>query len=667
MEKKHEISQEKIDHKQIEKPLNGKALGPVSDLEAYVPEEWWRSIFNHMYLKTDSDVVDDAKITSGEVDMLLEILKPSQGAAMLDLCCGQGRHTLEFAQRGYVNIQGLDRSRYLINRARQSAKAQSLSVRFKEGDARKLPYPNDSFDLVMILGNSFGYFSSMEDDLRVLEEVHRVLKPSGKLALDITDGEYMRTHFDPRSWEWIDKQRMVCRERNTSLDQQRLITREIVVHISRGIIVDQFYAERLYSQEGLEELLGKAGFVGMGTSLTYKGQSTRDQDLGMMGQRFLLTGTARKEWSPVRTPRGAQPRRVTVVMGDPNMKDLLKPAEVFDDDDYFTIDQLKSALRDLPSHEFEFKYLNNHQTLLADLQRDRPELVLNFCDEGYRNDPRLELHVPALLEMLGIPYSGGSPQCLAACYDKALVRGVAKDLGIPIPIGFVVSPDETAFPLPASFPVIVKPTMGDSSHGIYAGNVVNNPGDFSDVINTLQRAHRVPILVEEFLTGDDLTIGIIGNQPEEYKVLPIGVTDYSGLPDDLPPLCGYESKWFPDSPYWTHLKFIPANLSDRVQRKIVDWSLLLKDRFECHDYVRLDWRCNLKGEPKLLEINPNPGWCWDGHLNLMAQFEGMTYADMLLLILKAAEGRYQKIDFSRTWEAQSFEDRIMAGAKLDSP
>ena len=147
-----------------------------------------------------------------------------------------------------------------------------------------------------------------------------------------------------------------------------------------------------------------------------------------------------------------------------------------------------------------------------------------------------------------------------------------------------------------------------------------------------------------------------------HKVLPIGVTDYSGLPDDLPPLCGYESKWFPDSPYWTQLKFIPANLPDNIQREIVDWSLLLKDRFECHDSVRLDWRCNSKGEPRLLEINPNPGWCWDGQLNQMAQFEGMSYANMLQMILRSAEARYQMIALARTGNGdQPIRERAIAG------
>jgi D-alanine-D-alanine ligase len=627
--------------KQNGKPLSPRTLGPVQNLESHVPDDWWRTLFNHVYLKTDSDVIDDARITEREVDLFESIIKPQSDSQILYLCCGQGRHSLEFSRRGYTQFQGLDRSRYLINRARNTAKSQGLNVRFREGDARKLSFPADTFDFVLILGNSFGYFTSMEDDLRVLHEVRRVLKPSGTLLLDVTDGAYMREHFDARSWEWIDKHRMVCRERSLSIDQQRLITREIVIHDTNGTTVDQFYAERLYSQELLEKLLDTAGFKFVTKHLALEGESTRKQDMGMMGHRIILTGRAKKEWTPVRPPRGARPRKVSVIMGDPKKQDILKPAEVFDDDDFYTIDQLKSALRSLPADEFEFSYLDNHHTLLADLQRDRPELILNLCDEGYENDARKELHVPAILEMLNIPYTGGTPQCLSSCYDKDLVRAVAAGMNIPVPAGFVVNPDEPAYSLPDSFPVIVKPTQGDSSFGIWASNVVDNPAALSEVIAKLHQTYRRPVLVEEFLIGADLTIGIIGNPPDEYTVLPMGMTDYSGLPKGMPPICGYESKWHPESPYWTELKFVPAMLSERTQRNIIEWSLQLISRFECRDYVRLDWRCNSNGEPKLLEINPNPGWCWDGHLNLMAGFDGISYPTMLNMILRAAEVRYQ--------------------------
>ena len=82
----------------------------------------------------------------------------------------------------------------------------------------------------------------------------------GKLVMDLMDGEWMRRHFEPRSWEWIDQNHFVCRERSLAEDHDRLISREIVVHAERGVITDQFYAERLYSKERLEALLSGAGF-----------------------------------------------------------------------------------------------------------------------------------------------------------------------------------------------------------------------------------------------------------------------------------------------------------------------------------------------------------------------------------------------------------------------
>lgn len=158
-----------------------KILGPVPNLEEYVHPDWWRAIFNSLYLKTDADVVDDQNITRQEVDLFSEIIKLQSEDKILDLCCGQGRHSLELARRGFKYVEGLDRSHYLIQKAKGYEKKESLNVRFREGDARKLPYLPDTFDVTLILGNSFGYFDTIQDDLRVLKEVFKVLKPWGRL------------------------------------------------------------------------------------------------------------------------------------------------------------------------------------------------------------------------------------------------------------------------------------------------------------------------------------------------------------------------------------------------------------------------------------------------------------------------------------------------------
>jgi D-alanine-D-alanine ligase len=623
-----------------------KILGPVINLEEYVHPDWWRAIFNSLYLKTDADVVDDQNITRQEVDLFSEILKISPEDRILDLCCGQGRHSLELARRGFKYVEGLDRSHYLIQKAKGYEKKESLNVKFREGDARKLPYLPDTFDVTLILGNSFGYFDTIQDDLRVLKEMFKVLKPWGRLLVDVTDGQYLREHFQPRSWEWIDKKHFVCRERSRSLDAQRLISREVIAHVEKGVIADQFYAERLYTRESLTELMRTAGF----TDISFHGEispdSQRNQDLGMMEKRIIVTAVVKKEWTPLKKKPREIAENVVVILGDPTKPDPLKPLAIFDDDDLYTIDQLKSALRELSAgstgKDYQFTYLNSHDTLIQDLIKlvGKVDLVFNLCDEGYSNDPQKELHIPALLEKLEIPYTGAGPQCIAYCYDKSLVRGIAKEMGIPVPEAFFIKPEDTIFELPFSFPVIVKPNFGDASFGITQRSVANNLEELLNAVSEIREkfGYDKPILVEEFLPGKDLSVGIIGNPPSSYLVLPIIEEDYSGLPESLPKICGYEAKWLPDSPYW-NIKSVRADLPEETEKLIIEWCLKLFGRLGCRDYCRFDWRLDAEGSPKLLEVNPNPGWCWDGHIAKMAKIAGMSYGEMLGAFLRAAELR----------------------------
>jgi len=616
-----------------------RSLGPVSNLEEHVQPDWWSKIFNSTYLKTDADVVDDQIITTGEIDLFLKIANLLPEMKILDLSCGQGRHSLELARRGFHFVEGLDRSRYLIQKAKSQARKENLQVRFREGEARNLPYPNDTFDVIMILGNSFGYFETIQDDLRVLREVFRVMKPWGRLLIDVADGDYLRAQFQPRSWEWIDKIHFVCRERSLSLDRQRLISREVITNVERGVIADQFYAERLYTRESVEEIMNTAGFSAIAFHGEINTGSQRNQDLGMMEKRIIMTASVRKEWSPVKRKK-EDIKNIVVLLGDPSKLDPLKPQSVFDDDDFYTIDQLKNALREIKSYNFSF--LCNHDTIIHDLEKLKPRIdfVFNLCDEGYNNDARKELHIPSILEILEIEYTGSGPQCLAFCYDKSLVRGIAKEMEIPVPDGFFIKPEDSIYEMSFRFPVIVKPNLGDSSFGITQRSVAHGIEDLVNAIAEIREnsGYEKPILVEEFLTGKDLSIGIIGNPPDSYEVLPIIEEDYSNLPPELPRICAYEAKWIPDSPYWK-ITSVPAQLPEETEKFIVECCLKLFERLECKDYSRFDWRLDALGNPKLLEVNPNPGWCWDGHLAKMAKIKCKSYSDMLGSILHAAVSR----------------------------
>ncbi|MBI4184993.1 MAG: methyltransferase domain-containing protein [Proteobacteria bacterium] len=616
------------------RPRAAGTVGPVADLEAHLPPEWWRELFDSLYLRTDGDVVENDGNTIRDVDMVIRATGIQPHDRILDLCCGQGRHALELARRGYQHVTGVDRSRFLVRLARRRAARLGLNVAFHEGDARAYRVREGAFDGVIVMGNSFGYFDTEEDDLKVLNTIQRALRSGGTVVLDVTDGEWMREHFERRSWEWIDENHFVCRERSLSDSGERLISREVVVHSERGVIADQFYAERLYSRAGIVRLLEKAGFGNVRMHETVVTESERGQDLGMMAHRLFLTAGAPRKL-PVISGRKRAPIRVTVIMGDPRLPDAVKKNGRFNPEDIETIQRLRDALSQIPGHGFTV--LDNHATLLNDLKGVETDLVMNLCDEGFNNDAFKEMHIPAQLEMLGLPYTGAGPACLAVCYDKALVRAVAINLDIPVPFETFVRPDDQSATIPSVFPALLKPNFGDSSVGIDQHAIAHTPeqlvGYFGRLRETLPGR---PVLVQEFLSGSEYSVCLIGNPSVGLRALSILEVDYSGLDPELPRILGYESKWLPESPYWTQIKYKETALPSEQRRQLIESSTLLFERLACRDYARFDWRTDSEGTIKLLEVNPNPGWSWDGKVNIMAGFEGLRYPQLLQLIVEAA-------------------------------
>ena len=614
-----------------------RTLGPVSDLERHLPPDWWQSLFNAIYLRTDGDVVENQANTKREIDQVLAAADLEPNDHILDLCCGQGRHTLELARRGFRHLTGLDRSRYLIRLARRRAKAENLETRFREGDARKFALPQSTFDCVLLMGNSFGYFDQEEDDLAVLTAISRTLRSHGSLVIDIADGDWLRQHYEARSWEWIDQNQFVCRERSLSSSGDRLISREVVVHAEKGVIADQFYGERLYSRARITELLEQAGYTEIRMHDEIEGQSIRGDDLGMMARRNLVTARAPIKAAATRRSRVFFPS-VAVVMGDPRLPDQVKKNGTFNAEDFDTINRLKDALTELSDYRFSF--IDDHSSLISELRRERPDFVLNLCDEGYNNDALKELHVPAMLEVLQIPYSGAGPAALGVCYNKSIVRSVAAACDIPVPLETYYGADDQSATMPSVFPALIKPSLGDSSLGITKEAVVHNA---VEVMTYLRYLHRAlpgrPVLVQEFLPGSEYSVGLIGNPGVDMNALPVLEVDYSRLDPTLPKILGYESKWHPDSPYWTEISYREATIDEELRRSLVDWSTQLFERLGCRDYARFDFRADAEGRVKLLEVNPNPGWCWDGKFNLMASFAGYRYADVLKMILETAQRR----------------------------
>lgn len=299
--------------------------------------------------------------------------------------------------------------------------------------------------------------------------------------------------------------------------------------------------------------------------------------------------------------------KAVVLLGDPKLPDPVKKDGIFNPEDIETVNALKKTLSLLKN--FEFSYLDDHQSFLQTLSQEKPALVLNFCDEGFANQATKELHVPALLELLDIPYTGAGPSCLATCYNKATVRLIADSFQIPVPREFYLSAND---PLPTtlSFPLLIKPNFGDGSFGITQSSVVYDQAQFTKQVQIMrtQFAHT-PLLIQEYLEGPEYTVGLIGN-PGDFEVLPLIEIDFSKLNGNLPKILSYESKWVTDSPYWNNIVFKEAQISAQNKEKLIAYAKLLFERMECRDYARFDFRADKQGNIKLLEVNPNPGLNW---------------------------------------------------------
>ncbi len=296
---------------------------------------------------------------------------------------------------------------------------------------------------------------------------------------------------------------------------------------------------------------------------------------------------------------------------------------------------MRAAFESFQGYRFEFE--DDHARLFERFGHDPPDLVINFCDTGFRNVATQELHVPALLEMLGVPYSGAAPAGMVLCYDKQLVRLLAEAQGVPVPREVFLRPDQALDALPDLWPALIKPNQADGSVGIRQDAVVRSRAEAEAYVVWVRR--ELPgraMLVQEYLPGPEYGIGLVGNPETELIALPALEVDYSRLPAGLNPILSYESKALPESPYWTEIKFKRAEADAALLAGMANHARRLFARLGCRDYARFDFRCAADGEPKLMEVNPNPAWANDGKLAFMAGFAGIAYPDLLKLILDAA-------------------------------
>ena len=255
-----------------------------------VDPNWWKTLFDEVYLATDARSVCDDEITRLEVDVICQFLPLDPGHTIMDLCGGHGRHCFELHARGFDNCTVLDYSECLIDHAALKAEKREIPLVCIQADARDTGLPSESFDHVMILGNSLGYINLPEADIEILREAYRLLRPGGWLLVDVTDGSIVKNRFNAEVWHEIEDDIVVCRQRELAGD--RINAREMVMSKKEGLVRDRTYSMHLYEPDAIELLLEQ---VGSGNVSVHTGFSNRDsnKDYGFMNHRMIGIGQKR--------------------------------------------------------------------------------------------------------------------------------------------------------------------------------------------------------------------------------------------------------------------------------------------------------------------------------------------------------------------------------------
>lgn len=267
--------------------------------------------------------------------------------------------------------------------------------------------------------------------------------------------------------------------------------------------------------------------------------------------------------------------------------------------------------------------------------KDEIDVVFNLCDDGFFNTSSFEPHVPAMLDILKIPYTGSGYKTLAICLNKARTKEILSFHKIPSPRFQVFDSLKVQLDKRLRFPLIVKPVKEDASIGIKKESIVNSEEELLKRVFLVLDVYKQPALVEEFIEGREGNVGIIGTK--NPTALPISEILFDDIPGHLPNICTYSAKWLEESDYYKNTPpRCPAEIDEKLANKLRKIALKAYTLMGCQDYGRVDFRIDKEGNPYVLEVNPNPDISADAGLARMSRAAGMSYADLIDSILKSA-------------------------------
>jgi len=304
-----------------------------------------------------------------------------------------------------------------------------------------------------------------------------------------------------------------------------------------------------------------------------------------------------------------------------------------------------NAVKDAISFYNDVTLIEANEDAYNKFRELKPEIVFNIAEGAY--GVSREAQIPAMLDMLQIPYTGSDALTLAICLDKARTKEILSYYKVPTAKFFVVDKIEDAENHNLNFPMIVKPISEGSGKGIYASSFVHTKEELKREIERITSEYNQSALVEEFLSGREFTVAMLGNNGD-LKVLPAIEMRYDKYPEGTAPLYSYEAKWILDTKENDFDVFdCPANITKELEAKINKVCMDTYKVLRCRDWSRIDLRLDKNGEPNIIEINPLPGIIPDPNENSSfpkaARAAGIDYNDMINTVLASAVKRYNLI------------------------
>jgi D-alanine-D-alanine ligase len=305
--------------------------------------------------------------------------------------------------------------------------------------------------------------------------------------------------------------------------------------------------------------------------------------------------------------------------------------------------QLSDALGRL-GHEVQPVEVDKRvEPLISALTRADPELIVNIA-ESFRGKSALESNVAALLNLMGLRYTGSSPSGLILAGDKILAKKMLTFHGITTPRFATIYRGALDWAEDLQFPVIVKPPQEDASVGLTSASVVRDLKQLLEQMDALQSEFEQPVLVEEFVEGREFYVGVLGNA--NARALPVIELDFSKFPADRPRMASWEAKWGDDAGGGAEFEgtksIFPDDLSEELTERIHKVAVDAFHALRLRDYGRIDLRVGDGGQVFVIEVNPNCYLERESEFARAAGRAGLDYDALIGRIVELAAGRYAR-------------------------